>query len=87
MRSVASPRVADKKFWLVTGGLAASTALHIVAVNHCRHTVGIENCDGKYVPFRAMQGLNIGLAAGMAAIGYGWKKVMMEMKHDTQNGG
>lgn len=77
LRSVASPhhRVADKKFWIVTGAVAGSTALHVLAVNHCRHTVGIENCEGKYGTFRVMQGLNIGFAAGMAAIGYGWKKM------------
>lgn len=77
VRNISSPhqRVADKKFWLVTGGLAASTALHVLAVNHCRHTVGIENCEGGYGPYRAMQGLNIGFSAGMAAIGYGWKKM------------
>jgi hypothetical protein len=76
VRSVMSPRqrVADKKFWLMTSGLAASTALHVLAVNHCRHTVGIESCEGKYGTFRVMQGLNIALSTVMAGVGYGWKK-------------
>lgn len=77
VRSAAGPpqRAADKKFWVVTGAVAGSTALHVLAVNHCRHTVGIESCEGEYGAFRAMQGLNIGFAAGMAAVGYGWKKM------------
>lgn len=76
VRNVVSPhhRVADKKFWLVAGAVAGSTLLHVLAVSHCRRTVGIENCEGGYGPYRAMQGLNIALSTVMAGVGYGWKK-------------
>ena len=73
-------RVADKKFWLATGGVAISTVLNVLAVEHCRNNVGRESCEGKYGNFWTMQGINIASSATMVAMGYAWKK------SDDENG-
>ena len=67
-------RVADKKFWAVAGGTIGTSLLVVAATSHCRRTVGVESCIGRYGPFKAIQGLQVGLSGFMTGLAYFWKK-------------
>jgi len=71
-------RVADKKFWTVAGGTIGTSLLLVAATSHCRRTVGVESCIGKYGNFKAIQGVQVGLAGFMTGLGYFWKKSEQE---------
>ena len=71
-------RVADKKFWAVAGGTIGTSLLLVAATSHCRRTVGVENCIGKYGPFNAIQGVQVGLSGFMTGLAYFWKKSEQE---------
>jgi hypothetical protein len=66
--------VADKKFWAVAGGTIGTSLLVVAATSHCRRTVGVESCIGRYGPFKAIQGLQVGLSGFMTGLAYFWKK-------------
>ena len=78
-------RVADKKFWTVAGGTIGSSLLVVAATNHCWRTVGIENCIGGYGPFKAIQGLQVGLSGVMTGLAYFWKKSEQERGRSFSN--
>jgi hypothetical protein len=71
-------RVADKKFWAVAGSTIGTSLLMTAAVSHCRRTVGVESCLGGYGPFKARQGVLIGVSGFMTGLGYFWKKSEQE---------
>jgi hypothetical protein len=71
-------RVADKKFWTVAGGTIGTSLLVVAATSHCRRTVGIESCIGKYGPFNAIQGVQVGMSGFMTGLAYFWKKSEQE---------
>lgn len=67
-------RVIDRKF-LFVGGWAISSAILVTAgTNHCRHTVGVGRCIGSDGPFKATQGIQIGLSGFLVGLGYWWKR-------------
>jgi hypothetical protein len=69
------PRVADKKFWLLTAGSAGSSLLVTFAGIHCRHRNGVEPCTAHYGEFAATEGVKFGFSAiVIPAIAYAWKK-------------
>ena len=67
-------RVTDKKF-LFVGGWAISSAILVTAgTDHCRRTVGVGRCIGSDGPFKATQGIQIGLSGFLVGLGYWWKR-------------
>jgi hypothetical protein len=66
--------VTDKKFLFVGGGAIGSAILVAAGTDHCRHTVGVGRCIGSDGPFKATQGIQIGLSGFLVALGYWWKK-------------
>jgi len=67
-------RVADRKFWLVAGGVMGSSLLVAASTSYCRHTAGVGRCIGSDGEFRATQGIQIGLSGLATGLGYWWKK-------------
>jgi hypothetical protein len=67
-------RVTDKRFLFVDGWAIGSAILVTAGTNHCRHTVGVGRCIGSDGPFKATQGIQIGLSGFLVGLGYWWKK-------------
>jgi hypothetical protein len=74
-------RVADKKFWTAAGSTIGTSLLLVAATSHCRRTVGVESCIGRYGNFKAIQGVQVGLSGFMTGLAYFWKK-SEEENHD-----
>jgi hypothetical protein len=66
--------VVDWKFSLVAEATIGTSLLVAAGAYHCRQTVGVGRCIGNDGPFKATQGIQIGLSGIMTGIGYWWKK-------------
>src|SRR5215469_2178622 len=60
-----APRVANKSFWFVIAGTAATIVMPTIAGIHCRNRNGVEPCTGHYGNFWAIEGTRIGLSAAI----------------------
>jgi hypothetical protein len=74
-RPIPKHRLAESQFWIVTGSTMGTSLLLIAATSHCRHTVDVNSCFGQAGDFKPIQGIQIGLSAILATVGYGIKKI------------
>lgn len=78
-----SKRVADKEFWLLSAATIGTTILASAAVSHCRHTVGVEPCDGGYGGYWPFQIMRLSVSSVMVALGYYAKRDASESWEKT----
>jgi hypothetical protein len=68
------PRVADKKFWVMSGLTAGSGLFTWHAGRVCRSRNGVEPCFQHYGAFNAMEGVRLGGSAILVpALAHWWK--------------